>query len=357
MRRLWPGLLALILVLLLAGYALRGPIARRALERTVAANMRTDLVRELPDGLHLALCGAGSPLPDPKRAGPCTAVIAGRRLFVVDAGAGSPRVLSRMRIPQGEIEAVFLTHFHSDHIDGLGELMLQRWANGGRSAPLPVIGPAGVEQVVDGINAAYGQDRRYRVAHHGPEVVPPSGAGGVAQPFAPPADGAGVVLIEDGGLTITAFRVEHAPVEPAVGYRFDYGGRSLVLSGDTARSANLAHFAEGADVLVHEALAPQLVEVLTREAEAAGRRNLAQITRDIVDYHTTPVEAAELAREAGVKLLLLNHIVPPLPVAPLEQLFLEGVADVYEGPVQVGRDGTLVRLPAGSDAIEVVELL
>src|SRR5512134_582328 len=103
MRRLWPGLLALILVVLLAGYTLRVPIARRAMERTVAANLRRDLVRELPDGLHLALCGAGSPLPDPKRAGPSTAVIAGRRLFVVDAGAGASRVLSRMRIPQAEI--------------------------------------------------------------------------------------------------------------------------------------------------------------------------------------------------------------------------------------------------------------
>src|SRR5262245_57389710 len=249
MRRLWPRLVALILVLLLAGYALRVPIARRAMQRTIARNLRSDLVRELPDGLHVALCGAGSPLPDPTRSGPCAAVIAGRRLVVVDAGAGSSRVLARMRIPQGEIEALFLTHFHSDHIDGLGELMLQRWANAGRSTPLPVIGPTGVEEVVDGFNKAYTQERRYRVAHHGPDVLPPSGAGGVAKPFPPPADGEGAVLIEDEELTVTAFRVEHPPVEPAVGYRFDYRGRSLLLSGDTVKSANLAHFAAGVDVL------------------------------------------------------------------------------------------------------------
>lgn len=357
MRRVLLGLAAVVLVLLLIGYAFRTTIARRAMQRAIAANMQTDLVRELPDGLYVALCGAGSPLPDPRRSGPCTAVIAGKRIFVVDAGSGSSRVLTRMRIPQGEIEAIFLTHFHSDHIDGLGELLLQRWANGGSTSPVPVVGPAGVGPVVDGINAAYGPSRRYRVAHHGEDVVPSSGAGGVARPFAQPAAGVGEVLIDDAGLRVTAFRVEHEPVDPAVGYRFDYKGRSVLLSGDTIKSANLERFAEGVDLLVHEALAPQLVEILTQGAEAAGRERLAKITRDILDYHTTPVQAAEVARDAGAAHLLYNHIVPPLLISPLEEMFLEGVDDVYDGPVTIGRDGTFVRLEAGSDAIEVSQLL
>jgi ribonuclease Z len=357
MRRFLFGLATLILVLVVIGYAFRTTITRRLMERTVAANLGTNLVRELPDGLYVALCGAGSPLPDPKRSGPCTAVIAGERIFVVDSGAGSSRVLTRMRIPQGEIEAIFLTHLHSDHIDGLGELLLQRWANGGSTSPVPVIGPEGVEQVVDGFDAAYGPSRRYRVAHHGEDVVPPSGAGGVARPFAQPADGVGEVLIDDGGLVVTAFRVEHLPVDPAVGYRFDYKGRSVLLSGDTVQSANLQKFAEGVDLLVHEALSADLVAILTRGAEAAGREKLAKITRDILDYHATPVQAAEVARDSGAGHLLYNHIVPPLLAAPLEDIFLEGVDDVYDGPVTIGRDGTFVRLEAGSDAIEVEELL
>lgn len=356
MRRLLLGLLAAFVLAASIGYAFRRPITLRIVENTVASNLATDLVRELPDGLHVVLCGAGSPFPDPRRSGPCTAVIAGKRLFIVDAGSGSSRVLSRLRIPQGKIDAVFLTHFHSDHIDGLGELLLQRWATGSAESPAPVYGPEGVARIVEGFNLAYAADRRYRVAHHGTEVVPPSGAGARARPFAAPPDGEGVVLIDD-DLKVTAFRVEHAPVAPAVGYRFDYKGRSILLSGDTTTSANIRKFARGVDLLVHEALSPQLIGLITRGAMAAGRENLAKITEDVLSYHASPVEAAQVAQDAGVGLLLYNHIVPPLILPTMEGIFLEGVDDVYRGPVAIGRDGTLVTLPAGTDSIELVELL
>jgi ribonuclease Z len=357
MKRFLLGLLVVVVVVAALGYAFRGPITLRLIENVVASNLETNLVRELPDGLHVALCGAGSPMPDPQRSGPCTAVIAGERIFVVDAGSGSSRILSRLRIPQGEIEAIFLTHFHSDHVDGLGELLLQRWVGGSNPEPATVHGPEGVAQIVGGFNLAYRLDSGYRVAHHGEAIVPPSGAGAVARPFAQPDDGVAVPLVDAGGVKVTAFRVEHSPVDPAVGYRFDYKGRSVVISGDTTKSANLQRFAEGVDLLVHEALAPQLVEVITRGATAAGRPNLAQITVDILDYHTSPVEAAEVARDAGVGHLLYNHIVPPLLLRPMQGLFLEGVAEVYDGPVTIGRDGTLVVLEAGSDAIAVEERL
>jgi ribonuclease Z len=179
----------------------------------------------------------------------------------------------------------------------------------------------------------------------------------VAHPFPAPAEGQGEVVIDEDGVKVTAFRVDHTPVDPAVGYRFEYGERSLVLSGDTIKSENLQRFAEGVDLLVHEALAPHLVAVLTRGAEAAGRENLATITRDILTYHASPVEAAEVARDAGVGFLLYYHIVPPLPLAPLEDAFLEGVDAVYDGPLAVGRDGTTVHLPVGSDAIDVEQRL
>jgi len=357
MKRFILVLLGVTILVTLIGYAFRAEITMRVIERFVASNFETDLLREVPRGLHVALCGAGSPLPDPKRSGPCTAVIAGDRLYIVDVGSGSSRTLSRMRIPLAEVDGVLLTHFHSDHIDGLGELMLQRWANGAKTSPTPVYGPEGVEQIVDGFNLAYGPDRRYRIAHHGEAVVPPSGAGGVARPFKAPAEGVGEILIDEGGLKITAFRVSHMPVEPAVGYRFDYEGRSVLLSGDTTKSANLQKFAADADLLVHEALAPRLVAVITKGAASAGRENLASITRDILEYHSSPIEAAEVARDARVGHLLYNHIVPPLLLPPMEDIFLEGVSDVYKGPVTVGRDGTLVELEAGSDSIRVSELL
>lgn len=334
-------------------YAFRTTLTMRLMSRVLTANFESDLVQELPDGLHVALCGAGSPLPDPDRSGPCTAVVAGEQLFIVDAGAGSSRVLSRMRIPQDRIDAIFLTHFHSDHIDGLGELLMQRWANGGSATPVPLHGPRGVEQVARGFAAAYRLDDGYRIAHHGEAVMPASGAGARARPFAPPPDGEGEVLLERAGVKITAFRVDHAPVEPAVGYRFDYGGRSVVLSGDTRRSTNLEAFARDVDLLVHEALSPRLVARISEAAETAGNQRIAKIARDILDYHTTPVEAARSARAAGVGHLLYNHIVPPLLLPPMVELFVEGVDEVYSGPVTVGRDGLLVQMPAGSDAIEV----
>ena len=140
----------------LIGYFMRGQLVMAMLPTFLGANMSRDLVAQQPDGLHVMLCGAGSPLPDPDRSGPCVAVIAGDQVFIVDSGSGSTRVLQRAGIPMGSLEAVFLTHFHSDHIDGLGELEMTHWAAGAAEAPLPVYGPEGVEEVVDGINQAYG---------------------------------------------------------------------------------------------------------------------------------------------------------------------------------------------------------
>ena len=171
-----------MLVLAAIAFFLREQITMRLMTYVVARSMTSDLLDELPDGLHVALCGAGSPLPDPRRSGPCVAVVAGMQLYIVDAGSGSSRILSRMRIPQGEIDGVLLTHFHSDHIDGLGELLMQRWANGGARAPTPVHGPPGVEEIVDGFNRAYRLDTAYRVAHHGAAIMPPDG-GGAQAPF------------------------------------------------------------------------------------------------------------------------------------------------------------------------------
>lgn len=357
MRRLFASIAVIVVIAAAAAFLLRESIAFRLMQRVVTRNLAHPLLDALPDGLHVALCGAGSPLPDVDRSGPCVAVVAGGKLYVVDAGAGASRVLSRMNLPQGRVEALLLTHFHSDHIDGVGELMLQRWAGGGRDAPLPVYGPEGVERVVDGFNEAYAQDFVYRLAHHGPSVVPPTGAGAAANPFVQPSDGELPVVLEDGDLRITAFRVNHAPVTPAVGYRFDYKGRSAVISGDTAKSENLQAVARGVDLLVHEALSPTLVDVMTRGAAAAGATNIEKITRDIIDYHTTPIEAAEIARDAAVGHLLFYHIVPPLPLAVLRGVFTAGVADVYSGPVTVGRDGTAIHMPAATREITLEQIL
>jgi ribonuclease Z len=231
--------------------------------------------------------------------------------------------------------------------------MLGRWTSGTNSAPLPVHGPTGVADVVAGFNAAYKIDNGYRTGHHGPAIAPPSGAGAVAMAFALPDVGKGdiVVVLEEDGLKITAIRVDHGPVKPAVGYRFDYKGRSLVISGDTAKSASLTAASKGADLLVHEALQPKLVAMMTTGLEAKGIRAMAQITRDIVNYHSSPEEAAESAKAAGVKQLVLSHIVPSIPSKFFYPAFLGDAAKRYDGPIIMGEDGMLFSLPAGGATI------
>ena len=179
----------IIAVVALLAYSQRATIATRLLTAGLDSRMGADITDTFEDGLHLALCGAGGPLPAPNASGPCVAVVAGNRFFVVDAGTDGARNLGRMGYQIGELDAVFLTHFHSDHIDGLGEMATLRWAGGSNASPLPVYGPDGVEQVVDGFNEAYAQDFVYRNEHHGDTVTPTSGAGLAAEPFTKPGMG------------------------------------------------------------------------------------------------------------------------------------------------------------------------
>ena len=335
-----------------AAYLFRGPLSMAVAQRVAAGRLAADAQADLPDGLHVGLCGSGSPFPDDQRAGPCTVVVAGKRLFVFDAGGGSPRNIGKLGFVHGRIEAIFLTHFHSDHIDGLGELMLQRWVTTSNTTPVPVYGPPGVEQVVAGLRQAYAQDQHYRVAHHGDATVPASGFGGVARPFNL-ALSAPTVVLQEGDLEITAFSVDHAPIHPAVGYRIRYKGRSVVLSGDTKKSAAVQREAKGVDLLVHEALSERLMAILENAAAVAGRPQLKKVFNDILNYHTTPEQAAELARDAGARFLLLNHIAPALPLPGMDKAFLGDAPAIFGGPVRIGSDGDFISLPAGGTDIQV----
>lgn len=351
-RWLGAGLLAL-LGLLGAAWLARVPLSLAVARQVAASTLSSDPVAALPDGLHIGVCGAGSPFPDPRRGGPCTLVVAGPRMFVVDAGSGSSRTLARMGFDAGRIEAILLTHFHSDHLDGLGELMLQRWVAGRHATPVPVHGPEGVREVVAGFAAAYAADRRYRIAHHGPEAVPPEGAGGVARPFSPGPDGR-VVLIDENDLQIVAFTVEHPPAEPAVGYRIRYRDRSVVLSGDTRASSAVRREAQGVDLLVHDALSPRLAALVVEAASRADRPGLAKVVSDVPDYHASPEDAARTARDARVGMLLINHVAPPLPPLPgLADAFLGSAPTLFRGPLRIALDGDFVSLPAGTRRIDV----
>ncbi len=339
----------LIALLVLRSTAVQEAIFDRAVERRVAAAPE-ELFGD--DALRVLLCGTSSPLPHPTRAKPCTAVFAGGRFFVVDTGLGSWNRLAGWRIPGDRIGGVLLTHFHSDHIGALGEFDLQTWV-AGREEPLRVFGPPGVERVVAGFEEAYDLDAGYRIAHHGEEVLSESRGRMQAHRFETGAPGQPpVVVLEEDGLRVTAFPVPHPPIVPAVGYRFDYAGRSIFVSGDTERSQEVVRAAEAVDVLVHEAQANHLVAKLEAQLTRIGRPRLAKIMSDIPDYHTTPVEAAEVANEAGVGLLLMTHLTPPPPLALFEPLYTVGVDEVRPEGWILGDDGLLVELPRDSRAIE-----
>jgi ribonuclease Z len=354
-RRILAWGVGLTLALLIAGWTLRDPILIALVERVALQRMSADRSRALPDGLHVGLCGAGSPLPDEQRMGACTVVVAGDQMLVFDAGQGAARNLARMGFAPARIDAVFLTHFHSDHIDGLGELLMQRWVAGAHTLPVPLHGPAGVEEVAAGFMRAYAHDQRHRVDHHGAEVLPPTGWGARPLAFDVPAQGRQTVFGR-GALEVQAFRVDHAPVAPAVGYRISYKGRSVVISGDTVRTASVQEAARGVDVLVHDAMAPALVGLLEKAATQAGRPHLARLMADITDYHATAVDAAQIAHQAQARYLLLTHIAPPLPLPGMTSLFLGDAARVYAGPIRVGRDGDFISLPAQGSRIDYMRL-
>lgn len=307
------------------------------------------------DSLQVLICGTSPPPPSRTRAKTCTAVIAGNRAFIVDTGPGSANNLSRWRFPMQRISAILFTHFHSDHIGDLGEFRMLSWV-AGRTAPLPVYGPDGIDRLVTGFNTAYASDDSYRAPEH---QLSAASADLVAHPFGLASAEerrshmASRVIYDSDGLRITAFQVLHEPVYPAVGYRFDYRGRSVVISGDTAYSENLLRQAHGADLLIHEGQSDAARRILVGALQRAGDAKLARVISQVGNYHATPVQAAAIARQADVKLLVFNHMGPiPPDNFVTRRLFARGVEkELPADRWTLADDGLLLTLPVGSGEI------
>lgn len=336
--------LIVIAVALLAGaiYAGRGPLLERLITRQIDKTLQRVDNSLMTDGkLHVILCGTAAALPDPDRAGACTAVIAGDQFWLVDTGPGSWRNVDVMNLPVGKLSGVLITHFHSDHISDLGEAITQSWI-AGRSTPLDVFGPQGLDDVVNGYRQAFSHDKQYRVEHHGADYMPPAGADAIPHPLPTPQGIAAEPVFERNGLRVSAFRVDHAPVDIALGYRFEYRGSVVVISGDTRKTASVIHNAQDADLLVHEALASKMTNRASARARELGMNRIAKMAIDVRGYHATPVEAAEVAEAAHARKLVLTHIFPPLANDMARRLFLEGTSEAYHGPLILGADGTRI---------------
>jgi ribonuclease Z len=295
------------------------------------------------DRIHVVMVGTGGPMNNAKRLPSSTAIIAGGEFILVDVGPGTWRNADLFGLPLGNLSGVFLTHFHSDHIGDLGEANFGSWA-AGRQKGLEVYGPEGVEKVVQGFTLAYELDGHYRIAHHGGAVMPPEASKPVARliPIQDPNEAE--LFFERNGLKAYAFLVDHSPANPSVGYRFEYKGNVVVITGDTKQIPTLARHAKDADILVSEALSVKLTNLIHRVLLENNRMRLAKIMKDIEGYHMSPVQAAEVARDAKAKKLVLYHITPPVTNFIVKRVFMEGISDVYKGKVVLGEDGMIFDL-------------
>lgn len=285
--------------------------------------------------MELVLLGTGSPLPNNDRCGAGHVVIAGETRVMVDCGWGSARRLPGAGIPPPTIDAVIYTHLHSDHITDTPDFLIMRWA-GGAKKPLRVFGPEGTRAMMDGFLAAMSADIGYRFAHHPGKL---SQEGIVCDVTEIPATADRSLVTEIDGLRIEAFEVDHFPVVPALGFRFEYGGKALAFSGDTAKCDGLVRGAKDADLLVCEALNANFFPMMVATLRNAGNEHTASIMEDVPSYHSTTIEVAEMARDANVKHLVLSHLIPTPPnEGPITAAFTNGMSDIFSGTITLGRD-------------------
>lgn len=296
-----------------------------------ASALRPMAAKAPSDSLKVVLLGTGvGPVVNLQQYGASTLVEAGGQRFLFDCGRGATLRLVQAGVPIGSITRVFLTHLHSDHIVQLPDLLLTGWAGGQRAVPLEVWGPAGTRAMMEHLQQAFAFDIQMR--RDIDEHLPADGIRVVSHDV-----GTDSIVFAEGGVTITSFLVDHGPVKPAFGYRVDYQGRSVVLSGDTRVSENLVRHAQGADVLVHEAFDPQALRDRPDHPSEA-------FVEKIVAHHTTPQQAGEVFRRVAPRLAVYSH-------APNSERVLAQTRTTYAGPLQGAEDLLTILIGA---RIEVV---
>jgi len=271
----------------------------------------------------LVLLGTGGgPMPKVTRAAPAQAVVVDGVTYVVDCGNGVARQMARARLGFRTLRAVFVTHHHSDHNADFGNLFLLLWA-GGLDAAVDAFGPPPLVAMTAQFLALNAYDVATRIADEGrPPLAPLIRAHDI--------DAAGEVY-RDERVRITCALMKHPPVVPAFAFRFDSPDRSIVFSGDTAPCDSLIALARGADVLVHEVLhEPSL------DAICANLPNATRLRRHLLDSHTTQDQVGIVAREAGVKCLVLSHFVPADSIT--DETWRDAAARHYDGKIVLGRD-------------------
>ncbi|ULH17571.1 MBL fold metallo-hydrolase (plasmid) [Deinococcus sp. KNUC1210] len=280
------------------------------------------------------LLGTGTPRAYPNAAKPALVVVAGGRPLLFDCGSDTVRQLIACGVMSQRIGDVFFTHHHYDHNAGFPDLFISSWRThvgvmAGRSEPLRVYGPSNTRQIIGKFHDALSYDIGLRLSYN------KSDEGGAEVVYRESDEG---VLLDEGGVRVTAFAVDHRPASPAVGYSVEFAGRKVVISGDTRPVETTLIASRGASLLIHDAYnAAWLAEV--RDANP----DLAVQVMNPAKYHTTTLEAATLAASAGVPHLVLTHHIPvPRATPEAEASYTSGMAELYSGRITLGRD--LMRL-------------
>lgn len=268
--------------------------------------------------ITVTLLGTGCPQAVMNRFGPSTLVEAGGQKLVFDAGRGALQRLTQLGVRWPDVQGVFLTHLHSDHVVGFPDLWLTGWLIApGRNVPLPVWGPSGTSSMMVHLERAYQADIEVRIEN---DRAASDGVKIIAHDI---AEG---VVYDSGGVRVTAFEVDHAAVKPSFGFRIDFAGRSVVLSGDTRLSENLIRHARGVDLLVHEVFVPS---TLARAGVPPDR------AKHIIAYHLTPEEAGQVFTRTRPRLAVYSHIC--LPTASAQDILVP-TRTTYSGPLELGED-------------------
>lgn len=291
------------------------------------------LLPDYHDQLKVVLLGTGSPRAFYGRAKPSVAVLAGSKAFLVDCGGAVVDQLIKAGIMPQRISDVFFTHHHYDHNSGFFDLFITSWRTHiipgrifeGRTGPMNVYGPETTKAIIQKMRESFEFDVKLRVNFN------LSSSRGQDIQYVECNEG---VVYEEGGVKITTFEVDHRPVYPAVAYKFEYKGKSVVISGDTVPVENMVKHSRNVDLLVHEAYNKEWLEQLIAE-HPDHKLALANPAK----YHTTTLQAAEIAREANVKHLVLTHHIPaPIPEVEAENEYTKGMRDIYAGKITVARD-------------------
>lgn len=274
---------------------------------------------------RLVLLGtAGGPRPRKTRSASAQAIVVGKAIYIVDCGDGVARQLIQAGLALSAIRGVFITHHHSDHNAGYGNLLLLAWTGGLRTA-VDTFGPPPLEKMTRLFLEMNETDISTRMADEKRVPLAPLIR---AHDIAAPGK-----VFEDEHVKVSAALVDHPPMTPAFAYRFDTADRSIVISGDTKYSANLIALAKGADVLVHEAIYPEAVDRLVSNVA-----NAPDLKRSILSHHTSAEDVGRVAAAAGVKMVVLSHLIPAEDPEVTEQMWLAAVAKHFKGAVVVGSD-------------------